>query len=196
MSRRPPATGPSRPLVVVPLALTPVVSAGLGVVLRGHGDRVRWQPERARGRFDVGIVDPALVDDRTLLLLREAPVVALSSGSEEATRRAGIDGLPVVGLGASTEVLVSACEQVAGDGRRSHRWEQLLSERESQVLTLICCGCANNEIAERLHLSINTVKTYVRTAYRKIGAVTRPQAVLWGLAHGYGEDAGELSRRV
>jgi DNA-binding CsgD family transcriptional regulator len=34
-------------------------------------------------------------------------------------------------------------------------------------------------------LGINTIKSYIRTAYRKIGVTNRPQAVLWCLQHGF-----------
>jgi hypothetical protein len=37
-------------------------------------------------------------------------------------------------------------------------------------------------------LSINSVKTYVRSAYRKINVQRRPQAVLWGVQHGFRPD--------
>ena len=54
-----------------------------------------------------------------------------------------------------------------------------LSEREGQVLRLVGAGQTNEEIARELFVSINTVKTYLRTAYRKIGVSRRSQAVLW-----------------
>ena len=53
------------------------------------------------------------------------------------------------------------------------------------MLTLITQGLSNQEIADRAFLGINTVKTYIRTAYRKIGAGSRTQAVLWGIQHGF-----------
>jgi DNA-binding CsgD family transcriptional regulator len=56
-----------------------------------------------------------------------------------------------------------------------------LSERERDVLALITDGCLNREIAERLQLSHNSVKSYVRAAYRKIGAAHRAQAIRWCL---------------
>lgn len=59
-----------------------------------------------------------------------------------------------------------------------------LSTRELEVLGLVGDGLTNQEIAERTVLSINTVKTYVRTAYRKIGVERRSQAVLWTALHG------------
>ena len=63
-----------------------------------------------------------------------------------------------------------------------------LSKRETQVLAEIAAGRTNSEVAERLFLGINTVKTYIRTAYRKIGVETRSQAVIWALEHGLGDD--------
>jgi DNA-binding NarL/FixJ family response regulator len=61
-----------------------------------------------------------------------------------------------------------------------------LSAREAEVLALITQGYSNREIAALSYLSINSVKTYIRTAYRKIGVERRPQAVVWGLTHGFG----------
>ncbi len=66
-----------------------------------------------------------------------------------------------------------------------------LTGRELKVLTLIAAGHSNLEIAAELFLSINTVKTYVRTAYRKIGAQRRAQAVLWAEQHGLGGSPDE-----
>ena len=60
-----------------------------------------------------------------------------------------------------------------------------LSSREAEILSLITQGFSNREIAERSYLSINSVKTYIRAAYRKIGVTRRPQAIVWGLTHGY-----------
>ncbi|CAN5494196.1 hypothetical protein BH11ACT8_BH11ACT8_32770 [soil metagenome] len=59
-----------------------------------------------------------------------------------------------------------------------------LSRRELQVLGLIVRGHTNREISDELFLSINSVKTYIRTTYRKIGVTRRPQAILWGVRNG------------
>jgi DNA-binding NarL/FixJ family response regulator len=61
-----------------------------------------------------------------------------------------------------------------------------LTPRECEVLMLVCSGLSNAEIAESLHLSSNSVKSYIRSAYRRIGAASRAQAVLWGVEHGFG----------
>jgi NarL family two-component system response regulator LiaR len=63
-----------------------------------------------------------------------------------------------------------------------------LTQRESEVLALITQGLTNQEIAERAYISINSVKTYIRTAYRKIGVQRRSQAVAWGMQHGFTPD--------
>ncbi len=71
------------------------------------------------------------------------------------------------------------------------RWpgdEHGLSPREAEVLALICQGLSNDQICDKAFLSINTVKTYVRTLYRKIGVESRTQAVLWGIDHGFRPD--------
>jgi two-component system, NarL family, response regulator LiaR len=60
-----------------------------------------------------------------------------------------------------------------------------LSAREAEVLDLICHGMSNMEIAAQLFVSVNSVKTYVRQIYQKIGVTRRAQAVAWGLAHGF-----------
>lgn len=74
---------------------------------------------------------------------------------------------------------------VAGDwpGR-----EEGLTAREAEVLSLITAGLSNLEIAERTQLSLNSIKSYIRTAYRKIEVDSRSKAVLWGIAHGMDPD--------
>jgi DNA-binding NarL/FixJ family response regulator len=65
---------------------------------------------------------------------------------------------------------------------------QGLTVRESEIVALITQGLSNQEIADRSYLSINSVKTYIRTAYRKMGVERRAQAVLWGIKHGFEPD--------
>lgn len=60
-----------------------------------------------------------------------------------------------------------------------------LSAREAEVLELICRGRSNLEIAAELYVSVNSVKTYIRQIYAKIGVARRSQAVAWGIERGY-----------
>jgi hypothetical protein len=49
-------------------------------------------------------------------------------------------------------------------------------------------GKSNAEVAALTYLSPNTVKSYIRTIYRKIEVSSRTQAVLWGVRHGFTPD--------
>jgi DNA-binding CsgD family transcriptional regulator len=63
-----------------------------------------------------------------------------------------------------------------------------LTRRESEILCLISQGKSNAEVAATVFLSANSVKSHIRSTYRKIGVTRRTQAVLWGVAHGFGPD--------
>jgi len=56
-----------------------------------------------------------------------------------------------------------------------------LTERESEVLALAGSGLTNDEIAGTLHLGVNTIKTHLRSAYRKAGLRNRSAAVAFTL---------------
>ncbi|WP_395693658.1 response regulator transcription factor [Nocardioides sp.] len=98
-----------------------------------------------------------------------------------------VDGIEAVHAGETVTPRPDpeAAERAAGEwpGR-----EAGLTARESEVLALITQGLSNQEIAERTYLSINSVKTYIRTAYRKIGVTRRSQAVGWGMRNGFEPD--------
>ena len=105
--------------------------------------------------------------------------------------------------------LVSALTSIHAGGRRvwgpdaAERTSPLIGEwpgreeglppREAEVLALITQGYTNQGIADRAHLSINTVKTYIRNCYRRIGVSSRSQAVLWGAEHGFSPDRGRIN---
>ncbi|WP_237568401.1 response regulator transcription factor [Mycolicibacterium lacusdiani] len=67
-----------------------------------------------------------------------------------------------------------------------------LSDRESEILALITQGKSNAEVAALTYLSPNTIKSYIRTIYRKIDASSRTQAVLWGVKHGFTPDHNRI----
>jgi DNA-binding NarL/FixJ family response regulator len=63
-----------------------------------------------------------------------------------------------------------------------------LTPREAEVVALITQGYSNADIADMTSLSINSVKSYIRSSYRKMGVTSRTNAVLWGLDHGMSPD--------
>lgn len=56
-----------------------------------------------------------------------------------------------------------------------------LTAREREVLTLIAHGLTNSEIAERLTLSVNTVKTHRRNIYQKLDIHNRAALIEYAL---------------
>lgn len=59
-----------------------------------------------------------------------------------------------------------------------------LTERELEVLQLIVEGCSNAVIAERLYITVGTVKTHVRNILNKLSADDRTQAAVRALRSG------------
>ena len=64
-----------------------------------------------------------------------------------------------------------------------------LTSREAEMIALITQGLSNQQIAERVFITLNTVKTFIRSAYRKIEVTSRTQAVLWGVENGFKPDS-------
>ncbi len=63
----------------------------------------------------------------------------------------------------------------------------VLTEREGDVLRLLAEGLTNAEIAGRLAVSEETVKTHVASILRKLGLAHRTQAAIYALRHGWVE---------
>ncbi|WP_193609813.1 response regulator transcription factor [Nocardioides lijunqiniae] len=99
-----------------------------------------------------------------------------------------LDGLERVRAG-ETVVLVDTDEHAALAGREAWgRWpgrDVGLSPLEAEVLALIAQGLSNREIGATLFLSITSVKSCIRAAYRKTGITGRPHAITWALEHGF-----------
>jgi DNA-binding NarL/FixJ family response regulator len=105
----------------------------------------------------------------------------------EAVRRAAA-GEPVLSPGVTRTLM----DHVAGDGREADRArrarDQLtrLSDKEREVAVAVAEGWSNAEIAERLYMSVGTVKAHVSSALTKLDLTNRIQLAL--LAHD-GHDA-------
>ncbi len=62
-----------------------------------------------------------------------------------------------------------------------------LTAREADILALLSNGLSNTEIAERLHLGVSTVKTYVSRLLDKLQVTTRTQLVIRAYESGFVE---------
>jgi LuxR family maltose regulon positive regulatory protein len=78
--------------------------------------------------------------------------------------------------------LLAALEQEIKDGRRLGRavpgsMVEPLSERELEVLRLLTTHLSSTEIARELIISVNTVRSHIRSIYSKLGVHSREDAV-------------------
>jgi DNA-binding NarL/FixJ family response regulator len=181
-----------------------LVRLGLTALVNTHPDRaVVVDTVALDGRLqhvDVAVYDLAglaeNVGDLERLARGRIPVVGLAR-DERAHLTDGAEALGVrciVQEHVSSTGLIKALEQAAGrrDARRSADSPSALTDREFTVLRLIATGLPNQEIARELYLSINSVKTYIRSAYKKIGVKTRAQAVIWAIHNGLAPLGGGL----
>jgi DNA-binding NarL/FixJ family response regulator len=60
----------------------------------------------------------------------------------------------------------------------------ILSNRERDILALLADGLVNKQIAARLGISTNTVKTHLELMFDKLGVTTRAEAVATGVKRG------------
>jgi DNA-binding NarL/FixJ family response regulator len=61
----------------------------------------------------------------------------------------------------------------------------VLSNREREILALLAAAAVNTQIAARLGISPNTVKTHLELLFEKLGVTTRAEAVATGVKRGF-----------
>lgn len=158
-----------RPDVVLMDLRMPVldgIAATREIVATGHGAAVVVLTS-----FDTeGFIADALDAGAQGFLLKSAPPEELT----EAVRQAAAGAMPF------TPAVLRRVAQLAARAPRPDGADQLadLSERELEVALLIADGLGNQEIADRLYLSLPTVKTYVSRLLGKLDASNRVQVAL------------------
>ncbi|MDP2331370.1 MAG: response regulator transcription factor [Reyranella sp.] len=88
-----------------------------------------------------------------------------------------------------TRMIVEKFNALRQNGQNAHapaRSSDLddLTDREREVLWLICEGRTDAEMSERLRLSQNTVRNHIASLYRKIGVNRRSAAIIWARERG------------
>lgn len=188
---------------------------GLELLLATHGvDVVGTAGTAAEGRElierlepDVSLVDIRLGDDSGIDLTREVldadssrRVVLYTGSSDVELLISGLDsGARGYALKEGTpSELTGALATVAGGGtyvdprlrpallsRKATQRMPSLSKREREIMDLLSQGLTGEDVAERLFLSSETVKTHIRNAMSKLEAHTRVHAVAIALREGY-----------
>ncbi|MGW0247680.1 response regulator transcription factor [Nocardia goodfellowii] len=175
-----------RSVVAVPVVVAGQARAVLYAAGRAEpvGDRATDVVSRSAARLamEFAIRDEV---DRRLRMTRAAAVAAATS---DPARVEGIRGIHAelrgiagaVGDPALQAALAALSQRLAAlvSGDDAPDTEVSLSPREVDVLAQVALGCSNIEAAERLSLRMDTVKSYLRSAMRKLGAGTRHEAVV------------------
>ncbi len=92
------------------------------------------------------------------------------------------------GAVASADVVLIARDNNEASGKRVPLMETarggVLTNREQQILELLADGLGNKQIAARLGISPNTVKTHLELLFDKLSVSTRAEAVATGMRRG------------
>lgn len=190
---------PTRPPTVSIVNDYEIIVRGLAAMLEPYADRIRIV-ELDVGREPEVDADVALFDtfagrrhsleraEKMVLgqTVRHVVLYTWDAAWEflEDASRIGVAGVVLKSRGAAE--LVDAIERVTrgervgldGVSRGREKRSDDLSMREREVLALIAMGMSNREVAAELYLSVDTVKTYVRRVYAKLGVRNRTQAAL------------------
>lgn len=80
----------------------------------------------------------------------------------------------------ASKLLKSVANRMADEDKG----EQSLTERELFVLRLVASGASNQEIADKLTISVNTVKSHIKNILEKLQLENRTQAATYAVKHG------------
>ena len=161
-----PARGLHLPTVLAARALPP----GLGalVVAIGRSELRRGAAIRALRQIDPDLPIVVVSDGTWRQVVRDA----IAAGADAYVDRAH----DATDLGIATAAAISGHVCVPRTVRRAVV-PAALSVRERQVLACVCGGLTNRQIADKLFLSENTVKSHLTSGFRKLGVASRAEAV-------------------
>ncbi len=145
--------------------------------------------------FDINLEDELSGLDLALHLKQkkiQIPYIFLTSYSDTSTLNAAKEVYPMgyVVKPFKKEQLISTIE-IAIANYFSFKYTELLSleaiekkygtnltDREKEIIPLLCAGQTNEQIAKKIFLSINTVKFHIKSIYDKLQVNTRSQLIL------------------
>ena len=84
---------------------------------------------------------------------------------------------------ASRGIMTKAILEHRDTGIAPKKDETILTSREMEILTMVTIGARNEDIANKLFISPNTVKTHIYNIFKKINVPNRLQAALWAAKH-------------
>ena len=198
--------------------LMAILAAAPDLEIVGEAKTGREAIEAARELLpDVILMDVRMPDmhglDATRRIKEERPrtaVIVVTNHADPAYLRTAIDAGAAGYLlkDVSRELLVGAVREVASGGTfietqtlrgvlreitatgPAPEGAQGLTRREREILSHVADGLSNREIAERLVLSPETVKSHVAAVLKKLGLSDRTQAAVYAVRNGLTRSSG------
>jgi DNA-binding NarL/FixJ family response regulator len=192
----PPVDLPDESVLVLVADTHPLTRIGMGVLLQRQpwvsrcllaADRDEAVVSAERHRPDIAIVDiseagaPVGAYLAQIRAVRPAmPVVLADLCAPARPARALAGRAAILTADLSIEQLLGTIRAALVSDEAhlplSAHAETALSAREREVLTLLCSGATNREIAAALHVGTDTVKKHAASVYRKLGVRNRTEA--------------------
>jgi DNA-binding NarL/FixJ family response regulator len=182
-----------------------VAALGAGVILLDSNHEIAWIDERTRARLNGGTEQLAaklrMLDSRDgvqcclrtheVTINGETVTVCLIQETEPAQDAQGYDVIAAVEAAMAdtswfTRIIIDKLNALRQLKRTMPRTSDLdiLSDREREVLGLICEGRSDAQMGTMLNLSQNTVRNHIASLYRKIGVNRRSAAIIWARERG------------
>lgn len=142
---------------------------------------LRARAPRARVLLLTGIQDieehrrAVRLGARGVVLKDQAPAVLVKAIERVHAGEVWLDGMMVADL---------VSEIAAGSEPPAEPQPVPLTERERQVIALVCEGLPNRAIAERLMISETTVRHHLTSVFNKLGVNSRLELVIYAYRHG------------
>jgi DNA-binding CsgD family transcriptional regulator len=177
-----------------------VAALGAGVILLDSDREIAWMDERTRARLNGGMEQFAstlraldasggtncCLSAHEVMINGEAATVCLIQENEATRNEQGYDAIAAIEAAmADTSWLtrtiiekLKALRQTKQPAPRTSDME-VLTDREREVLGLICEGRSDAQMGDMLNLSQNTVRNHIASLYRKIGVNRRSAAIIW-----------------
>jgi two-component system, NarL family, response regulator LiaR len=158
----------------------------------GEVDTLRERVRFLRADPSNGIIVVFSFSDQPLAVRHAIDAGAQGFISKAVPRQQIIDGLQACAQGDRVVLTQRSQHAQIDDAVRWPGRDSGLTERESELLSLLSTGMTNRELGNHLYISENTVKTQLRHLYAKLGVRNRAQAAALA-AEGY---LGERRRQA
>jgi DNA-binding CsgD family transcriptional regulator len=182
-----------------------VAALGTGVILLDSSHEIAWIDERTRARLNGGIEQltatlrtldsrggiPSCLRTQQVTINGAAVTVCLIQEREPVQDAQGYDVIAAIEAAMAdtswfTRIIIDKLNALRQLKRTVPRTSDLdiLSDREREVLGLVCEGRSDAQMGTMLNLSQNTIRNHIASLYRKIGVNRRSAAIIWARERG------------